>query len=240
MQKRKSKKSNKCINHSKLSSLSVMVGPQSGRDEGGRRDCCDMQNAASLQNFCFVLAPGKFPVPWLTQKVKIFKAFQSYVSPFQGVSALTSTEFRNRGITGIFWVTCLQQTSSPHGANCTSRAGSDCLVAKARSKSNVFTIAVERWPPNQPKKRLSVRLICIKGPRFLLFLCNIKATMKLKLTSNKTSGFHLCTWANAIHLGCMTATQAASFSEQVPGCREDSLTSQCIAQNSGQAGELTS
>lgn len=81
MQKRKSKKYNKCVNCIKLS---FSDGRTSALGGGGGLDCCDMQNAASLQNFCSVLASGKFPAPWLTQKVQLFKAFQSCVSLLQG------------------------------------------------------------------------------------------------------------------------------------------------------------
>lgn len=83
MQKRKSKKYNKCVNCTELSfgdsKTSALGG---GRGEGvGLLECCDMQNAASPQNFCSILASGKFPAPWLTQKVKLFKALSKLRLP---------------------------------------------------------------------------------------------------------------------------------------------------------------
>lgn len=152
MQNRKSKKSNKCVNCTELSFGDGRTSALEAEGVGvgwlgwgcGGLDCCDMQNAASLQNFCSVLAPGKFPVPWLTQKVQLFKAFQSCVSKLQGVSTLTSTEFRNGGITGIF-------LSNLHGTDVKPPT-----VRTAHQWQEVINLS--RWQPNREPPRTRNKL----------------------------------------------------------------------------------
>lgn len=135
-----------------------MVGPQRLEEGGSIAVTCKMQFA--YRTFVPSLPRESFQRRDWRKKLNFSKLFKSCVSGLQGVSRLTSSEYRKGGITGIFWATCLQQTSSPHGANCTSSAGSDHLVAptvyqranKNKKQTKVLTNAVENWPPRNPTK----------------------------------------------------------------------------------------
>lgn len=95
------------------------------------------------------------------------------------------------------------------------------------AKLTFSRLLLRNHPPG--KKKLPERFICITGPQFLLFIYNVKSTLKLNLTSNKTSDFHL----RLPLLSAPEPTQCTSIASESYDCKLKLPNAQAKDQDSG-------